>query len=49
MNDEIKEFKVDMVIYSESNQYTVEEVSNMFIDWIESKGMYCGGSIEKLV
>ena len=44
----LKEFDISMVVYHHEDKYTEEEINNMFIDWIESKGMCCGGSIREI-
>ncbi len=48
MKEEVKEFEFNIVAYHPENKYSVEEMNDMFIEWIESKGMFCGGGINEI-
>ena len=46
--NEIKEFKIDVIVYNEDNKYIEEEILRMFMDWTESKDLTVGGSVGSL-
>lgn len=42
-----KEFDIEMTVYNLDNKYTAEQINDMFIEWCESKELYCGGTVEE--
>lgn len=44
----IKEFKIDMVVYCLDNKYSEKQIFDMFMKFVESNDLYCGGSIKEL-
>ena len=43
-----KEFKINIVVSNEENKYSEDEISKMFLEFIESKELICGGSFEEI-
>jgi len=43
-----KEFEINMVVYHPKNKYTEDEFMDMFVTWVESKGMFAGGRVREL-
>ncbi len=48
MKDKLKEFEFNITAYHPDNKYTAEELMSLFIDWLKSLDMYCGGGINEL-
>jgi HTH-type transcriptional regulator/antitoxin HigA len=46
-NSDIKQFNINMSVYHRENKYSKDDITDMFIEWVEGKGMFCGGVIEQ--
>lgn len=44
----MREFEIKMVILDSNNEHTVESINDLFIEWIESLELSCGGSVIEL-
>jgi hypothetical protein len=43
-----KEFEINVVVYHPENKYSEDEIMEMFVTWVESKGMFAGGGVREL-
>jgi hypothetical protein len=46
--EKTKEFEISMIVSHENNLYTEDQISDMFIKWVEKNGMLSGGMIKEI-